>query len=185
MKQAEDYYKKAHALVYSLGNLTLLLLGPRYWMPSVYLIPYFVSSTETPGKSFLLLKRNRNGASVRERSWPRWCKTPSVSWPLRIHHLFSSVSPIVLPFISIATPVRFRDTAASETQQPQAQRHSSSKSSTLISNFARSRTPGNKGQGLSISSLLTIAVLKFQLWNLFCATVWNRNVRAIPKFALW
>ena len=65
----------------------------------------------------------------------------------------------------------FRDTAASETQQPQ--RHSSSKSSTLISNFERSRTPGNKGRGLSISYLLTIAVLKFQLWNLFCATAWN------------
>ena len=119
MKQAEDHYKKAHALVYSQGNLTLLLLGPRYWMPSVYLIQYSVSSTETPGESFLPLRRKRNGASVRERSWPRWCKAPSASWPLRIHHLFSSVSPLVLPFISLATPVRFRDTAASETQQRQ------------------------------------------------------------------
>ena len=152
MKQAEDNYKKAHALVYSLGNLiTLLLL-----MPSIYLMQYFVSSTETPGKSFLPLRRKRNGASVRERSWPRWCKAPSAPWPLRIHDLFSSVSPLVLPFISLATPVRFRDTAASETQQPQ--RHSSlrdtaasGKSSPLISNFARSRTPGNKGRALSIS----------------------------------
>ena len=123
MKQAEDHYKKAHALVYSQGNLTLLLLGPRYWMPSVYLIQYSVSSTGTPGESFLPLRRKRNGASVRERSWPRWCKAPSASWPLRIHHLFSSMSPLVLPFISLVTPVRFRDTAASETQQPQ--RHSS------------------------------------------------------------
>ena len=123
MKQAEDYYKKAHALVYSLGNLTLLLLRPRYCMPSVYLIQYSVSSTETPAKSFLPLRRKRNGASVRERSWPRWCKAPSASWPLRIHHLFSSVSPLVLPFISLATPVRFRDTTALETQQPQ--RHNS------------------------------------------------------------
>ena len=65
------------------------------------------------------------------------------------------------------------------------QRHSSGKSSTLISNFARSRVPGNKGRGLSISSLLTIAVLKFQLWNLFCATAWNKNVGAVPKFAQW
>ena len=181
MKQAEDHYKKAHALVYSQGNLTLL--GPRFWMPSVYLIQYSVSSTETPGKSFLPLRRKRNGASVRGRSWPRWCKAPSASWPLRIHHLFSSVSQLVLPFISLETPVRFRDTAASETQQPQ--RHSSSKSSTLISNLARSGTPGNKGRGLSISSLLTIAVLKFQLWNLFCATAWNRNVEAVPKLAQW
>ena len=118
------------------------------------------------------------------------------------HHLFSSVSPLVLPFIYLATPVPFRNTAASETQQPQRhsslrdtgasetqepqrhrslrdtgasetqepQRHSSGKSSTLFSNLARRRTPGNKGRGLSISSLLTIAVLKFQLWNLFCAT---------------
>ena len=114
------------------------------------------------------------------------------------HHLFSSVSPLVLPFIYLATPVPFRDTAASETQQPQRhsilrdtavsetqqpQRHSSSKSSTLFSNLARSRTPGNKGRGLSISSLLTIALLKFQLWNLFCATAWSRNVGAVPKFA--
>ena len=44
---------------------------------------------------------------------------------------------------------------------------------------------GNKGLDLSISSLLTIAVLKFQLWNLFCATAWNRNVGAVPKFAQW
>ena len=64
VKQAEDNYKKAHALVYSQGNLTLLLLGPRYWMPSVYLIQYSVSSTETPGESFLPLRRKRNGASV-------------------------------------------------------------------------------------------------------------------------
>ena len=55
--------------------------------------------------------------------------------------------------------------------------------STTLSNFARSRIPGNKGRGLSILSLLTIAVLKFQLWNLFCATAWNRNVGAVPKFA--
>ena len=119
VKQAEDNYKKAHALVYSQGNLTLLLLGPRYWMPSIYLIQYSVRSTETPGECFLPLRRKRNGASVQERSWPRWCKAPSASWPLRIHHLFSSVSPLVLPFISLATPVRFRDTAASETQQRQ------------------------------------------------------------------
>ena len=136
MKQAEDYYKKAHALVYSLGNLTLLLLGPRYWMPLVYLIQFSVSSTETPGKSFLPLRRKRNGANVRERSWPRLHKVPSTSWPLHIHHLFSSVSLLVLPFISLATQVCFRDTAslrdtaASETQQPQ--RHSSGKSSTLF-----------------------------------------------------
>ena len=96
-------------------------------MPSVYLIQYSVSSTETPGKSFLPLRRKRNGASVRERSRPRWCKVP----------YFSSVSQLVLLFISLATPVRFRDTAASETQQPQ--RHSSCKSSTLYSNRARSR----------------------------------------------
>ena len=121
MKRAEDNYKKAHALVYSLGNLTLLLLGPRYWIPLVYLIQYSVSSTETPGKSFLPLRRKRKGTSVRERSWPRWCKAPSASWPLHIHHLFSSMSLLVFPFISLATPVR--DTAASETQQPQ--RHSS------------------------------------------------------------
>ena len=119
MKQAEDNYKKAHALVYSLGNLTLLLLGARYWMPLVYLIQYSVSSTETPGKGFLMLRRKRNGANIRERSWPRWCKVPSASWPLHIHHLISSVSPLVLPFISLATPVRFRDAAASETQQRQ------------------------------------------------------------------
>ena len=177
MKQAEDNYKKAHALVFSLGNLTLLLLGPRYWMPSGYLIQYSVSSTETTGKSFLPLRRKRNGASIRDRSWPRWCKAPSASWTLRIHHLFSSVSPLVLPFISLATQV------ISETQQPQ--RHINGKSSTLISNFAHSRTPGNKGRGLSILSLLTIAILKFQLWNLFCATAWNRKVGAVPKFAQW
>ena len=53
----------------------------------------------------------------------------------------------------------------SETQQPQ--RHSSGNSSTLFSNLECSRTPGNKGRGLSLSCLLTIAVLKFQLWNLF------------------
>ena len=29
------------------------------------------------------------------------------------------------------------------------------------------------------------AVLKFQLWNLFCATAWNINVGAVPKFAQW
>ena len=172
VKQAEDHYKKAHALVYSQGNLTLLLLGPRYWMPSVYLIQYSVSSTETPGESVLPLRRKRNGASVRERSWPRWCKVPSASWPLHIHHLFSSVSSLVLPFISLATPVRFRDTAAARVQL-------------LFQIFARSRVPGNKGRGLSIWSLLTIAVLKFQLWNLFCATAWNRNVGAAPKFAQW
>ena len=51
----------------------------------------------------------------------------------------------------------------------------------FFSNLARSRIPANKGRGLSISSLLTIAVLKFQLWNLFCATAWNRNVGAVPK----
>ena len=119
VKQVEDNYKKTQALVYSLVNLTLLLLGPRYCMLSVYLIQYSVSSTETPGKSFLPLRRKRNGASVRERSWPRWSKVPSASWPLRIHHLFSSVSPLVLPFISLATPVRFRDTAASKTQRRQ------------------------------------------------------------------
>ena len=117
MKQAEDYYKKAQALIYSLGNLTLL--GPRYWMPSVYLIQYSVSSTETPGKSFLPLRRKRNGASIRERSWSRLCKAPSASLPLGIHRPFSSVSPLVLSFISLATPVCFRDTAASETQQLQ------------------------------------------------------------------
>ena len=53
MKEAEDNYEKAQALVYSLCNLTLFLLGPGYWMPSVYLIQYSVSSTETPGISFL------------------------------------------------------------------------------------------------------------------------------------
>ena len=58
---------KAQALVYSLGNLTLLLLGRRYWMPSVYLIQYSVSSTETPGKSFLPLRRKgMEQASKRE-----------------------------------------------------------------------------------------------------------------------
>ena len=174
MKQAEDNYKKAHALIYSPGNLTLLLLRPRYWMPLVYLIQYSVSSTETPGKSFLLL-RKRTGASVRERSWPRWCKAPSASWPLRIHYLFSSVSPLVLPFMSSKTSL--------------FQRHSSLRDEVaarvpLISNFAHSRTPGNKGRGLSILSLLTIAVLIFKLWSLFCATAWNRNVGAVPKFAV-
>ena len=84
-------------------------------------------------------------------------------------------------FISLATPVRFRDTAAREGERARNR----GKSSTLISNFARSRTPGNKRRGLSISSLLTIAVQKFQLWNLFCAPAWNRNVGAVPKFALW
>ena len=118
MKQAEDNYKKAHALVYSLGNLALLL---QYWMPSVYLIQYSVSSTETPGKSFLLLRRKRNGASIREKNWPRWCKAPSASWPLRIHHLFSSVSPLVLPFISLATPVCFRDTSLRDTAAARVQ----------------------------------------------------------------
>ena len=147
----------------------------------VYLTQYSVSSTETPGKSFLPLRRKRNGASVRERSWPRWCKATSASWPLRSHHLFSSLSPLVLPLISLATPVRFRDTAARERERARNRR----KSSTLISNFVCSRTPGNKGRGLSISSLLTIAILKFQLWNLFCATAWNRNVGAVPKFAQW
>ena len=132
MKQAEDNYKKAQALVYSQGNLTLLLLGPRYWMPSVYLIKYSISSTETPGKSFLPLRRKRNGASVRERSWPRWCKV------LRHHghSAFTTFSPPChrLSFlISLAKPVRFRDTAASETQQPR--RHSSGKSSTLFFKF--------------------------------------------------
>ena len=101
-----------------------------------------------PGKCFLPLRRKMNGASVRERNWLRWCKIPSASWPFGIHHLFSSVSPLVHPYISLATPVRFRDTAASDTQQPQ--RHSSSKSSTLFSNLVHSRTPGNKGQGVSI-----------------------------------
>ena len=114
VQQAEDHYKKAHALVYSQGYLTLLLLGPRYWMPSVYLIQYSLSSTETPGKSFLPLRRKRNRASVRESRWPMRCKAPSSLWPLRIHHLFSSVSLLVLPFIYLATPVRFRDTAARE-----------------------------------------------------------------------
>ena len=154
MKQAEANYKKAHALVYSLGNLiTLLLLDAL-----VNLMQYSVSSTDTPGKSFLPLRMKMNGASVRERIWSWWCKDPSASWPLRIHHLFSSVSPLVLPFISLATPVRFRDTAASETQQPQ--RHSGGKSSTLISNFECCRTPGNKGRGLSISSLLTTSLAR-------------------------
>ena len=199
-------------------------------MSSVYLIQYSVSSTETPGKSFLPLRRKRNGTSVRERIWPRWCKVPSASWPPSIHHLFSSVSPLVLLFISLATPVRFRDIAASETQQPQRhsslrdtaasetqqpqrhsslrdtaasetqqpqrhsslrdtaasetqqpQRHSSLRDSAASETqqpqrhsslrdtaaatvhlffqiLARSRTPGNKGRGVSISSLLTIAV---------------------------
>ena len=88
----------------------------RYWMPSVYLTQYSVSSTETPGKSFLTLRRKINGASVRVKSWPRWCKVPSASWPLGIHYPFSSVSLLVLPFISLAKPVCFRDTADSETQ---------------------------------------------------------------------
>ena len=98
------------------------------------------------------------------------------------HSAFTIFSPpchrlFFLPFISLATQV------ISETQQPQ--RHINGKSSTLISNFAHSRTPGNKGRGLSILSLLTIAILKFQLWNLFCATAWNRKVGAVPKFAQW
>ena len=185
MKQAEDHYKKAHALVCSQGNLTLLLLGPRYWMPSIYLIQYSVSSTETPGESVLPFRRKRNGASVRERSWQGpFCimATPhSPSFLLRVtacpSFYISSKTSLFQRHSSL------RDTAASETQQPQ--RHSSDKSSTLISNFARSRVPGNKRRGLSIWSLLTIAVLKFQLWNLFCATAWNRNVGAAPKFALW
>ena len=187
MKQAEDKNKKAHALVYSLGNLTLLLLGSRYWMPTVFLIQYSVSSTEAPGESFLPLRRKRNGASVRERSWQRWCKVPSASWPLRIHHLFSSVSPLVFPFISLATPVRFRDTAASETQQPQ--RHSSLKD-TAAARVQLFFQILHVAEHLVIkehfvASLLTIAVLKFQLWNLFSATAWNRNVGAVPKSAQW
>ena len=136
-------------------------------MPSVYLIQYSVSSTETPGESLLPLRRKRNGASVRERSWPWWCKAPSASWPLHIYHLFSSVSPFVLPFISLATPVRFRDTAAARVQ--------------LLFQILRVAEHCNKGRGLSISSLLSIVVLKFQLWNLFCATAWNRNVGAVPN----
>ena len=89
-----------------------------------------------------------------------------------IHPFFSSVSPLVVPFISLATSVRFRDTAAARVQL-------------FFSNLAGSRTPGNKGRGLNISSLQTITVLNFQLWNLFCATAWNRKVGAVPKFAQW
>ena len=54
------------------------------------------------------------------------CKDPFASWWLHIHHLFSSVSPLVLPFITLETPVRFRDTSSfqrhqfvSETQRQQ------------------------------------------------------------------
>ena len=101
--------------------------------------------TETSGKSSLSLRRKMNEASVRERSWPRWCKVPSAPWSLSIHHLLSSVSQLVFPFISLATPVRLRDTAVSETQQPQ--RHSSLRDTAVarfqlfFSNLARSRTP--------------------------------------------
>ena len=158
------------------ANLTPTTRGPRYWMPSVYLMQYSVSSTETPGKSFLPHRRKRNRASVRERSWPRWCKAPSASWPLNIHHLFFSLSPLVLPFISLATPVCFRDTAASETAAAARVQ--------LLFQILRV-AEHLVGWGPSISSLLIIAVLKFQHWNLFCATAWNRNVGAVPKFALW
>ena len=127
-------------------HLSLLLLGP-----------------ETPGKSFLPLRRKRNGARS-ERVAGRVCKVCSarhghsavITSSLSCHRWF-------LLFFSF-------------------QRHSSGKSSTLSSNLGCSRTPGNKGWGLSILSLLTIAVLKFQLWNLFCATTWNRDIGAVPKF---
>ena len=158
MKQAEDHYKKAHALVYSQGNLTLLLLGPRYWMPSVYLIQYSVSSTETPGESFLPLRRKRNGASVRERSWPRWCKAPSASWPLCI--MATPHSPSFLLRVTACPSFYISSNTSS------FQRHSSLRD-TAAARVQLSRVPGNKERGLSIWSVLTIAVLKFQLWNLF------------------
>ena len=152
-------------------------------MPSVYLIQSYVSSTETPGKSFLLLRRKKEQAAEREAGQGPLC---IMATPHSPPFLFS-VTACPSLYISRNTNSfqrlsSLRDTAASETQQPQ--RHSSGKSSTIFSNLARS-TPGNKGRGLSISSLLTIAVLKFQLWNLFCATAWNRNVGVIPKFAQW
>ena len=95
------------------------------------------------------------------------------------------MSLLVLPFISLVTPVYFRDSAASETQLPQTQQRqellfasdTAAARVQFFSKLARSRTPGNKRRGLSISSLLTIAVLKFQLWNLFCATAWIRTQR--------
>ena len=206
MKQEEDNYKKAHALLFSLGNLALLLLGPRYWMPSVYLIQYSVGCTETPGKSFLPL-RKRNGANVQREAGQGGARPLLHHGHSSIYHLFSFVSPLYHKqhqFLS-ERHSSLRDTAASETQQPsdtaasetqqpsdtaasetqQPQRHSSRKSSTLISNFSRSRTSGINGRGLSISLLLTIAVQKFQLWNLFCAAAWNRNVGAVPNFAQW
>ena len=166
MKQTEGNYKNAQALVYSLDNLTLLLLGPRYWMPSVYLIQYSVSSTETSGKTFLPLRRKRNGASVRERSWPRWCKALlHVATPhLPFFHVCVTACPSF--YISSNTSSFQRHSSLGHSSL----RHSCGMSSTLISNFARRRTPDNKGRGQSISSLLTIAVLKFQLRSLFCAT---------------
>ena len=127
-------------------------------MPSVYLIQYSVSSTETPekvsyrseGESFLPLRRKKNGASIRERSWPRWCKAPSASY-----------SPSFLLRVTACPSFYISSNTSS------FQRHSSGKSSTLISNFTRSRVPGNKGRGLSISSLLSIAVLNFNSGTYF------------------
>ena len=153
----ETSRRQAQALVYSLGNLILLLVGPRYWTPSVYLIQNSVSSTETPGKSFLPLRRKRNGARKAGQGGAR-------SLLLHGHSASTTFS------------VRFRDTAASETQQRK-------EFNSFFSNLAHSRTPCNKGRGLSISFFLTIAVLKFQLWNLFCTIAWNRNIGAVPKFA--
>ena len=157
MKQAEDNYKKAQAIFYSLGNLTLLLLGPRYWMPLVYLIQYYIpQGTE---------QASEREAGQGPRSLLLDMATPQ-SPPLLLH-------------------VTAGPSFYSSNNTSSFQRHGSGKSSTLYSNLTRTRTPGNEGWGLTILSLLTIAVLKFQLWNLFSATTWNRNVGAVPKFAQW
>ena len=142
LKQAEDTYKKAQALVYSLGNLTLLLLVPRYWMPSVYLIQYSVSSTETPGK----VSYHSEGKGVEQASEREAGQGGARSLLLHGHSAFTTISP---PCHHLS-PSFYISSNTSTFQKHISLTDKAAASSTLFSNFARS-TPGNKGRDLGIS----------------------------------
>ena len=58
-------------------HITLLLLGPRYWMPSVYLIQYSVSSVLKQQGNVFYLSEGKGMEQVSEREAGQGCKVPS------------------------------------------------------------------------------------------------------------
>ena len=138
--------------------IPLMMLAPKHWMTSVYLIQYSVNCILKHQEKVSYCSEGMEQASEREAGQGSRSQLLDMATPQSPPLLL-----LVLPFIFLTTPVGFRDLRVARTQ--------------LFFQLLCAVEPlVIKGRALSISSLLTIAVLNFQLCNLSCITSWYKNV---------